>query len=60
MEQAVRADMLPLISSFLDQTGLALDRARLEVERGQLQRLEERDALRAALFPRSATICARR
>lgn len=50
MEQAVRADMLPLISSFLDQAGLALDRARLEVERGQLQRLEERDALRAALL----------
>ncbi|HIQ18757.1 MAG TPA: sensor histidine kinase KdpD [Novosphingobium capsulatum] len=48
--QPVRADLLPLLTSFLDQTGLALDRARLEAEQAQMKRLEERDALRAALL----------
>jgi len=46
----VRADLLPLITSFLDQVGLAFDRARLEHERAKMKRLEERDALRAALL----------
>lgn len=46
----VRADLLPLVTSFLDQAGLAFDRARLEGERAQMKRLEERDALRAALL----------
>ncbi|WDF74540.1 sensor histidine kinase [Novosphingobium sp. KACC 22771] len=48
--QPVRADLLPMLTSFLDQAGLALDRIRLEAERGQMRRLEERDALRAALL----------
>ncbi|NOW45365.1 two-component system sensor histidine kinase KdpD [Novosphingobium sp. SG751A] len=48
--QPVRADLLPMLTSFLDQAGLALDRIRLEAERGHLRRLEERDALRAALL----------
>lgn len=48
--QPVRADLLPILTSFLDQAGLALDRIRLEVERGRMKRLEERDKLRAALL----------
>lgn len=48
--QPVRADLLPMLTSFLDQAGLALDRIRLETERGRMRRLEERDALRAALL----------
>ncbi len=46
----VRADLLPLVTSFLDQAGLAFDRARLEIERASIKQLEERDALRAALL----------
>jgi two-component system sensor histidine kinase KdpD len=33
--QPVRADLLPVLTSFLDQAGLALDRIRLEAERAR-------------------------
>jgi two-component system sensor histidine kinase KdpD len=49
-ERPVRADLLPLLTSFLDQAGLGFDRILLEAERAQIRQLEERDALRATLL----------
>ena len=49
-ETPVRADLLPLLISFLDQAGLAFDRILLEADMAQVRQLEERDRLRAALL----------
>ena len=50
----------PLLESLLDQVALALDRAGLEEEMRGVAQLRDRDRLRGACSPRSATICARR
>lgn len=49
-ERPVRADLLPLLASFLDQAGLGFDRILVEADRSQIRQLEERDRLRAALL----------
>ncbi|MGN6358555.1 MAG: DUF4118 domain-containing protein [Novosphingobium sp.] len=46
----IRSDQLPLLLSFLDQSGLALERIALEAEMADITQLKERDRLRAALL----------
>ncbi|RVT93264.1 sensor histidine kinase [Sphingomonas crocodyli] len=46
----VRSDQLALLGSLLDQTSLALERLRLEVEMRDVDAVRERDRLRAALL----------
>jgi len=46
----IRSDQLGLLSSLLDQTSLALERLRLEVEMRDVDAVRERDRLRAALL----------
>jgi len=46
----VRPDRLPLLLSLLDQAGLALERIALAGEMASIERLKERDRLRAALL----------
>ncbi len=46
----VRADQLALLSSLLDQAGLALERLRLEAEMRDVDAVRERDRLRSALL----------
>jgi two-component system, OmpR family, sensor histidine kinase KdpD len=46
----IRSDQLPLLTSLLDQTSLALERLRLESEMRDLDKVRERDRLRAALL----------
>ncbi|MDX3899265.1 MAG: sensor histidine kinase KdpD [Sphingobium sp.] len=46
----VRSDQLPLLGSLLDQTSLALERLRLQEEMRDLDKVRERDRLRAALL----------
>lgn len=46
----IRPDQLGLLSSLLDQTSLALERLRLEVEMRDVDAVRERDRLRAALL----------
>jgi two-component system sensor histidine kinase KdpD len=46
----IRSDQLGLLSSLLDQTSLALERLRLEVEMRDVGAVRERDRLRAALL----------
>lgn len=46
----VDADELPLLGNLLDQTALALERARLEREARDFATLHERDSLRSALL----------
>jgi two-component system sensor histidine kinase KdpD len=46
----VRSDQLGQLNSLLDQTSLALERLRLEVEMRDLDTVRERDRLRAALL----------
>lgn len=46
----LRADQAPLLSSLLDQSGLALERIALEGEMAQVAQLREQDRLRTALL----------
>ncbi len=46
----LRADQLPLLMNLVDQASLALERLRLEGEMRDVDRLRERDRLRAALL----------
>lgn len=46
----VRSDRLPLLTSLVDQAALVLERHRLEHENRDVDRLRERDRLRAALL----------
>jgi two-component system sensor histidine kinase KdpD len=46
----IRSDQLPLLTSLLDQTSLALERLRLEGEMRDVDKVRERDRLRAALL----------
>jgi two-component system sensor histidine kinase KdpD len=46
----VRSDQLPLLGSLLDQTSLALERMRLQGEMRDVDKVRERDRLRAALL----------
>ncbi len=46
----IRSDQLPLLTSLLDQTSLALERLRLESEMRDVDKVRERDRLRAALL----------
>ena len=46
----VRADQQPLLLSFLDQAGLALERIELEARMGDLSQARERDRLRHSLL----------
>ncbi len=46
----VRSDQLPLLGSLLDQTSLALERLRLQNEMRDVDKVRERDRLRAALL----------
>ncbi|AEG48718.1 osmosensitive K+ channel signal transduction histidine kinase [Sphingobium chlorophenolicum L-1] len=46
----IRSDQLPLLTSLLDQTSLALERLRLESEMRDIDKVRERDRLRAALL----------
>lgn len=46
----VDEDQLPLLGNLLDQTALALERARLEREAREFAALHERDSLRSALL----------
>ena len=46
----IRSDQLPLLSSLLDQAGLALERLRLEAEMRDVDAVRERDRLRSALL----------
>ncbi len=46
----LRADQLPLLSSLLDQAGLALERVMLEAEMADVVKLREADRLRTALL----------
>lgn len=46
----VRSDQLPLLLSLLDQAALALERIALEGEMASVERIRERDRLRAALL----------
>ena len=46
----VRSDQLALLGSLADQTGLALERLRLEAEMRDVDAVRERDRLRAALL----------
>lgn len=47
---ALEADMVPLLTSLLDQTGLALERIALAEEMSALAQVRERDRLRQALL----------
>ena len=53
-------EQLPLLDNLLDQTALALERARLEREMQESRGLRERDRLRGALLSSVGQICARR
>ena len=46
----IRSDQIPLLSSLLDQSALALERLRLQGEMRDLDAVRERDRLRAALL----------
>ncbi|EGD58315.1 osmosensitive K channel signal transduction histidine kinase [Novosphingobium nitrogenifigens DSM 19370] len=46
----VRTDQMPLLSSLLDQAGLALERIALETEMTSVAKLREQDRLRTALL----------
>jgi two-component system sensor histidine kinase KdpD len=46
----LRADQLPLLTSLIDQAALLLERLRLETDMRGVDRLRERDRLRAALL----------
>ena len=46
----IRSDQMPLLTSLLDQTSLALERLRLEGEMRDVEKVRERDKLRAALL----------
>ena len=46
----VRSDQLPLLGSLLDQTSVALERLRLQDETRDVEKVRERDRLRAALL----------
>ncbi len=46
----VRSDQLPLLTSLLDQSSMAFERARLASEIGDVARLRDRDRLRASLL----------
>jgi two-component system sensor histidine kinase KdpD len=46
----LRSDQLPLLNSLVDQASLALERLRLEGEMRDLDKVRERDRLRAALL----------
>ena len=46
----IRSDQLALLGSLLDQTSLALERLRLEMEMRDVDKVRERDRLRAALL----------
>ncbi|OAN54918.1 sensor histidine kinase [Sphingobium sp. TCM1] len=46
----IRSDQLALLGSLLEQTALALERLRLEAEMRDLDKVRERDRLRAALL----------
>ncbi len=46
----IRSDHLALLGSLLDQTSLALERLRLETEMRDVDKVRERDRLRAALL----------
>jgi two-component system sensor histidine kinase KdpD len=48
--EPVRSDQLSLLGSLLDQTSLALERLRLEAEMRDVDKVRERDRLRAALL----------
>lgn len=46
----LRSDQLPLLTSLVDQAALALERLRLEIEMRDVDKVRERDRLRAALL----------
>jgi len=48
--EPLRADQLPLLTGLIDQAALLLERLRLEADMRDVDRLRERDRLRAALL----------